>query len=87
MKRFPEAACKDDEFDEWNVHYHEVISKLGVFALKPSLISIGDNGKLSNGFVAQMQGVMASSNSHAEAMIVEAESINAARTQPRIDTW
>jgi pimeloyl-ACP methyl ester carboxylesterase len=58
------------------------MGKLGIFALKPSLVSIGDNGKLSNELVVQMQGVMASSNSHAEAMIAESESVYVARTQP-----
>jgi hypothetical protein len=60
----------------------KLMSRLGVFALKPGLISIGDNGKLSKELVAQMQGVMASSKSHAEALIAETKTVYAAQTQP-----
>jgi hypothetical protein len=60
----------------------KLMSKLGIFALKSDLVQIGDNGKLAKGLVAKMQGVMASSNSHAEAMIAESESVFAVETQP-----
>jgi hypothetical protein len=60
----------------------KLIGKLGIFALKPSLISIGDNGKLPKDLATQMQGVMASCDSHAEALIAESESVYAAQTQP-----
>ncbi len=60
----------------------KLMSSLGIFALKPGLISTGDNGKLSKELVAQMQGVMASSKSHAEALIAETEIVYAAQTQP-----
>ena len=60
----------------------KLMSRLGIFALKPSLISIGDNGKLPKELIAQMQGVMASSKSHAEALIAEIECVYDARTPP-----
>jgi hypothetical protein len=60
----------------------KLIGKLGIFALRPNLIPIGDNGKLSRDLVAQMQGVLASSESHIGAMIAESESVYAMQTQP-----
>jgi pimeloyl-ACP methyl ester carboxylesterase len=82
MKHFPEAMVKMVDSMKGMFAVMKLMSKLGIFALKPNLISIGGNGKLSNNLVSQMQGVMASSESHAEAMVAESESVYAARTQP-----
>lgn len=82
MKHFPEALVKMVNSMKGMFVVMKLMTKLGVFALKPSLAQIGDNGKLSSDIVAQMQGVMASSNSHAEAMIAESENVYAAETQP-----
>ena len=82
MKHFPEPLVKMVNSMKGMFTVMKLISKLGLFALKPNLVQIGDNGKLSNELVAQMRGVMASSNSHAEAMIAESESVYAAQTQP-----
>jgi hypothetical protein len=81
MKHFPEAMVKMVDSMKGMFAVMKLISKLGVFALKPSLIAIGDNGKLPTELVSQMRGVMASSDSHAGAMISEAESVYAAGTQ------
>ena len=82
MKHFPEAMVKMANSMKGMMGAMKLISKLGIFALKPSLIAIGDNGKLPCELVAQMQGVMASSNSHAEALVAESESVYTAQTQP-----
>lgn len=82
VKHFPKALVKMVNSMKGMMGVMKLISKLGVFALKPDLVQIGDNGKLSKGLVANMQGVMASNNSHAEAMIAETESVFAAETQP-----
>lgn len=82
MKHFPEAVVKMANSMKGMMGVMKLISRLGLFALKPGLIAIGDNGKLQKDLVARMQGVMASSDSHAEAMIAESESVYAAQTQP-----
>ena len=82
MKRFPEALVKMMSSMKGMMSIMKLMGRLGVFALKPGLITIGDNGKLSNELVNQMRGVMSSSNSHADAMIAETESVNNAETQP-----
>jgi len=81
MKHFPEALVKMVNSMKGIFAVMRLLSKLGVFALKPGLVQIGDNGKLSSELVAQMQGVIASSDSHAAAMIAESESIYAAQTK------
>lgn len=82
VKHFPEALVKTANSMKGMMGVMKSMSKLGIFALKSDLVQIGDNGKLAKGLVAKMQGVMASSNSHAEAMIAESESVFAAETQP-----
>lgn len=82
MKHFPEALVKMVNSMKGMMGVMMLMGKLGIFALKPGLVQIGDNGKLSKELVANMQGVMASSKSHAEAMIAETESVYAAETQP-----
>lgn len=82
MSHFPEAIVKTINLMKGMFTVIKLISKLGIFALKPSLIQIGDNAKLSSDLVAQMQGVMACSDSHVEAMIAESESAYAGKTQP-----
>lgn len=82
MKHFPEAMVKMAESMKGMMGVMKLMGKLGIFALKPSLVQIGDNGALSKELVAQMQGVMASSEWHAEALIAESESVYAAETQP-----
>jgi len=82
MKHFPKALVKMVNSMKGIFAVMRLLSKLGVFALKPGLIQIGDNGKLPGELVAQMQGVMAASDSHAEAMIAESECVFAAQTQP-----
>jgi hypothetical protein len=51
----------------------KLMNKLGVFALKPSLIPIGDGGKLSAELLTEMRVVLATSDSHAETMIAETQ--------------
>lgn len=82
MKHFPEAMVKMAESMKGMMGVMKLMGKLGIFALKPNLVQIGDNGALSKELVAQMQGVMASSEWHAEALIAESESVYAAETQP-----
>lgn len=82
MKHFPEAMEKMVNSMKGMFAVMKLMGKLGIFALKPSLIAIDDNGKLSKEVVAQMQGVMASSEGHAEALVAESESVYAAETQP-----
>ena len=82
MKHFPAAMVKMAESMKGMMVVMKLIGKLGIFALKPGLISIGDNGKLSSELVKQLQGVMASSDSHIDAMIAESESVYAMQTQP-----
>lgn len=82
MKHFPKPMVKMAQSMKGMMGVMKLMGKFGIFALKPSLISIGDNGKLSKEVVAQMYGVLASSNSHAEALVAEFESVYAAQTQP-----
>jgi pimeloyl-ACP methyl ester carboxylesterase len=82
MKHFPGALVKMVNSMKGMFAVMRLLSKLGVFALKPSLVQIGDNGKLPRELVAQMQGVMASSESHAAGMIAESKSAYAVQTQP-----
>jgi pimeloyl-ACP methyl ester carboxylesterase len=82
MKHFPPAMVKMANSMKGMMSVMKIMGKLGIFALKPNLISIGDNGKLPMDLVAQMQGVMAFSSSHAEAMVAESESVYAMQTQP-----
>ena len=82
IKHFPEPLRKMVDSMQGMMSIMKWMSKLGVFALKPDLIPIGDNGKLSSGLVAQMRGVVASSSSHSEGLIAETESVNSAQTQP-----
>jgi pimeloyl-ACP methyl ester carboxylesterase len=82
MKYFPEAMVKMVNSMKGMMGLMKSMSKIGLFALKPNLVAIDDNGKLSNKLVKQMQGMMASSDSHLDAMIAESESVFAAQTQP-----
>jgi pimeloyl-ACP methyl ester carboxylesterase len=82
IKYFPERLVKMVNSMKGMMGAMKLMSKLGLFALKPGLIAIGDNGKLSGQLVAQMRAVMASSDSHFEAMFAESESVYAAATQP-----
>jgi pimeloyl-ACP methyl ester carboxylesterase len=82
MKHFPEAMVKMANSMKGMMGIMKLMGKLGIFALKPSLISIGDYGKLPSDLATQMQGVMASGDSHAEALIAETESVYAAQAQP-----
>lgn len=85
MKHFPEALVKMADSMKSMMGVMKLIGKLNLFAIKPNLMAIGDNGKLSKELVAQMQGVMASSDSHLAAMIAESESVFAAQT-PAVPT-
>jgi pimeloyl-ACP methyl ester carboxylesterase len=82
MKHFPEAMVKLAHSMKGMMGMMKLMGKLGIFALKPGLISIGDNGKLPKDLTTQMQGVMASSDSHLKALIAESESVYAAQIQP-----
>jgi pimeloyl-ACP methyl ester carboxylesterase len=82
VKYFPEPIVKMVNSMKGMMGVMKLIGKLGVFALKPGLIQIGDHDALSAELVARMRGVMAASDSHMEAMIAETESVYAARTQP-----
>ena len=82
MKYLPEAFVKKMNSMKSMMTILRRMSRLGVFALKPDLITIGDNGKLSRDLVAQMRGVVASSPSHADALVAEIESASAMQVQP-----
>ena len=82
MKYFPEALVKMINSMKGMMGMMKLLSKFSIFALKPSLVQIGDNGKLPSELVARMQGVMAASDNHLKAMIAESESIYAAQTKP-----
>lgn len=82
MKHFPEAMVKMANSMKGMMGVMKLMGRLGIFALKPKLVQIGDNGTLPCELVKQMQGVMASSDSHAEALAAESKSVYAAETQP-----
>jgi len=82
VKYFPEPVVKMINSMKGMLGVMKLMSWLGIFSLKPGLISIGDNGRLPEGLVAQMQGVMASSKSHAEALVSETECVYSAKTPP-----
>jgi pimeloyl-ACP methyl ester carboxylesterase len=79
---FPEPLVKMVRSMKGMMAITKLISKLGIYALKPELIPIGDNGKLSSELTAHMRAVMASSSSHAETLIAETETVFGAQTQP-----
>jgi pimeloyl-ACP methyl ester carboxylesterase len=82
VKHFPERLVKMVNSMKGMMGMMKLMSRLGLFALKPNLISLGDNGKLSNELAAQMRGVIASSENHAETLNAETESVYGAQTQP-----
>jgi pimeloyl-ACP methyl ester carboxylesterase len=82
MKYFPQAMVRMVNSMKGMLGIMKLISKLGIFALKPGLVQIGENGKLSSELVTQMQGVMAASDCHLETMLAESENIFAAQVQP-----
>lgn len=82
MKHFPEAMVKMAESMKGMMGIMKLMGKLGIFAHKPGLVQIGDNGALPSELVAHMQGVMASSDGHADALAAESESAYAAETPP-----
>jgi pimeloyl-ACP methyl ester carboxylesterase len=82
VKYFPERLVKTVNSMKSMMSVMKWMSKLGVFALKPDAIPIGDNRRLCPELVAQMRGVMASSPSHMETLIAETGQIYTTRTQP-----
>jgi pimeloyl-ACP methyl ester carboxylesterase len=82
MNHFPESVVKMANSMKGMMGVMKLMGKLGIFALKPNLISIGDHGTLPKDLLAQMQGVMSASDSHTKALIAESESVYAAQTQP-----
>jgi pimeloyl-ACP methyl ester carboxylesterase len=82
VKYFPEPIVKMANSMKSMMGMMKLVSKIGIFALKPGLIAIGDNGRLPNKVVKQIQGVIASSKSHTEALIAETESVYSAGSQP-----
>ena len=58
------------------------LSRLGIFALKPDLIELGDNGKLPQEIVGKIRTVLASSDTHTEALRAETENANRLNTPP-----
>ena len=82
VKHFPERLVKMVNSMKGMMGLMKLMSRLGLSALRPGLIDIGDHGKLSSEIAAQMRGVIASSESHAETLIAETESVYGAPTQP-----
>ena len=82
VKYFPEKLARMVTSMMGMMGIMKWLSRLGLFALKPTLISLDDKGKLSNGLAARIRGVMASNRHHAETLIAETESVYGARTQP-----
>ena len=82
IRHFPEPIVKMIDSMKGMMGIMRWMSKFGVFALRPGLISIGDNGKLSEELSAQMRAVMAASESHAGALIAETVQVYSAQTQP-----
>jgi pimeloyl-ACP methyl ester carboxylesterase len=85
VKYFPERLVKMAISMMGMMSVMKLMSRLGLFALKPSLISLDDKGRLSPELAAQLRGVMASSEHHTEALIAETQSVSRARTQPVSD--
>jgi pimeloyl-ACP methyl ester carboxylesterase len=82
IKHFPEPLVKMVTSMKGVMGITKLISNLGIYALRPELIPIGDNGKLSSELTAQIRGVMASSDSHASALITETEAVFGSQTLP-----
>lgn len=82
VRRFPERLVMMVTSMMGMMSVMKLMSRLGLFALKPGLISLDDKGALPNEVAAQMRGVMASSDSHAHALIAESASVYAATSQP-----
>jgi pimeloyl-ACP methyl ester carboxylesterase len=82
MKRFPERLVKMVVSMMGMFTVLKLINKLGLLALNPKMIPVGDQGKLPAPALELTRAAIASSNSHLEAMIAETESVNAAATQP-----
>jgi pimeloyl-ACP methyl ester carboxylesterase len=82
VKYFPEPLVRMINSMKGMMGVMKLMSDPGIFSLKPSLISIGDNGKLSGELVSQMRGVMASSNCHAKTLIAETEAVFGSKIQP-----
>jgi pimeloyl-ACP methyl ester carboxylesterase len=82
VKHFPEPLVKMVISMTGMFKVMKLMSKLGLFALNPKMVSVGDQGKLSARTVEQIRAAIASSDSHLDAMIAESESVYAAKTPP-----
>ena len=82
VKYFPEKLVKMVTSMMGMMDVMKWMSRLGLFAIKPNLISLDDKSKLSSELAAQIRGVMASSKPHAETLIAETENVYGAQARP-----
>lgn len=82
VKHFPKRLVEMVNSMKAMMGVMKLMSKLGIFALKPNLISLSDNGRLPLEVAAQMRVAMGASKSHVETLIAETESVYRAQTQP-----
>jgi len=82
VKYFPEKLVKMVTSMTGIFGVMKVLGKIGVFALSPKLVAIGDNGRLRAPILKMSRAVMASSDSHLEALIAESQSVYGAQTRP-----
>ncbi|HSK65549.1 MAG TPA: hypothetical protein VK888_01365, partial [Anaerolineales bacterium] len=59
----------------------KMLSRLGLFALNPKIVSLDDKGRLPVPTLDMARAVMASSNSHIATLIAESESVYSTKIQ------
>lgn len=82
MKYFPERLVKMVNSMTGIFTVMKLLSKLGLFALFPKIVPIGDNGRLPGRTAEFVRAAISSSDSHLEALIAESQRVNAAETPP-----
>jgi pimeloyl-ACP methyl ester carboxylesterase len=82
MRHFPEPLVRMANSMKGMLGIMKLMSKTGLYALRPTLSPIGDSGHLSSELRDQMRGVMAANDSHAETLIAETESVFSAAIRP-----
>ena len=81
VKYFPERLVKTMTSMMGMLKIMKMLSRLGLFALNPKMVSLDDKGRLPVPTLEMARAVMASSNSHIATLIAESESVYSTKIQ------
>ena len=82
VKFFPERLVKTMMSMMGILKIIDRLHRAGLFALNPTWVSLGDQGRLPAATQEMARAVMASSNSHIATLIAESQSVYSPRTPP-----